>query len=78
MTKGEVNKAVREALHRLDEWNETTGCLVGSYQGEAESIVEEAVHIGIRAAMDLPYIGIEGDELTKGYIAANKGDGDSQ
>lgn len=69
MTKGEVERAVRDALHRLNEWNEVTGCLVGSYEGEVESIVEDAVHIGIRAALDMPYVGIEDGELTEGYIS---------
>lgn len=68
MTKGEVGRAVRDALHRLNEWQDVTGALVGSYEGEVESIVEDAVHIGIRAALKLPYIGIEDDELTDGYI----------
>jgi hypothetical protein len=59
MTKGEVAKAVREALHRLDEWQEATGALEGGYEGEAASIVEDAVHIGIRAALGLLYVGLE-------------------
>lgn len=67
MTKGQVDRAVRDALHRLNEWNEVTGCLVGSYESEAEGLLEDAVHIGIRAALGIPYIGLEGDALTQGY-----------
>lgn len=72
MTKGEVDRAVRNAQHRMDEWNEVTGFLdnIGSCRGELESLFEDAVHIGIRAALHMPYVGIEDDELTKGYIAS--------
>lgn len=59
MTVGEVNKAIREAQHRLDEWNEVTGTLVGGYVGEVESLIEDAVRIGIRAALGMPYVGVE-------------------
>lgn len=58
MTKGEVERAVRDATHRLDEWQETTGALTGSYRYEVEGIVQDAVHIGIRAALGLPYVGL--------------------
>ncbi len=73
MTNGEVDRAVRDAQHRLDEWNEVTGFLdnCGSYRGELESLFEDAVHIGIRAALKFPYIGVEDDDLTKGYIEAS-------
>lgn len=64
LSVGEVARAVRDALHRLDEWDEVTGWLHGSYRGEVESIIEDAVHIGIRAALGLPYVSVEGDELT--------------
>ena len=68
MNVGQVDRAVRDAQHRLNEWNEVTGCLRGSYESEVESLIEDAVHIGIRAALGLPYIGIEDEQLTKGYI----------
>jgi hypothetical protein len=75
MTKGEVSRAVRDALHRLNEWQDVTGALHGSYESEVESIVEDAVHIGIRAALGLPYIGVEDDALTSGYTEQVGGKG---
>lgn len=65
MTRGEVQQAERDALHRLDEWNKVTGTLVGGYVGEVESLVLDAVHIGIRSALKLPFIGLEDKDLRK-------------
>lgn len=68
MTQGEVKRAIRDAVHRLNAWNETTGALPrgSSVEGEVESIVCDAVHIGIRAALGLPYIGVTDEALTRG------------
>lgn len=74
MTKFEVNRAVRDAVHRLNEWNETTGVLTPSYEGEFESLIEDAVHIGIRAALGLPYIGVEARKLRPDVLANDRPD----
>lgn len=71
MNKGEVAKAVRNAVTRFDEWNEVTGAISkgSSCLWELESVIEDSVHVGIRAALGMPYVGIEDEELTGGYIA---------
>lgn len=54
MTKGQVEKAERIALNQFDKWNDVTG-LVGdhtSYYFELQSLMEEAVHIGIQMSID--------------------------
>lgn len=69
MNKGEVDRAVRNALNRFDEWYEVTEGIVNGYRSEVESCIEDAVHIGIRAALALPYVGVENDDLNKGFNA---------
>lgn len=53
MTKGQVNDAERKALNVLEEWNDITGALDvnGSWYRECQSVVEDAVHIGIQMAL---------------------------
>jgi hypothetical protein len=57
MTKGEVERAKRRALTVLDKWLDVTGAIpVGnSWIDELESIVEDAVDIGARAALNINY-----------------------
>lgn len=54
MTKGQVDDAVRKALNIFDEWNDVTGALDvnGSWYREAQSCIEDAVHIGIQMAIN--------------------------
>lgn len=53
MTAGQVADAERKALNVLEEWNEVTGALdaKGSWYRECQSVVEDAVHIGIQMAL---------------------------
>ncbi len=53
MTKGQVADAERKALNVLDDWNEVTGALDvnGSLYRECQSVIEDAVHIGIQMAL---------------------------
>lgn len=53
MNKGNVDDAERKALNVLEEWNEVTGALDvnGSWYRECQSVVEDAVHIGIQMAL---------------------------
>ena len=75
MTKGEVDRAIRDAQHRFDEWHEVTGALHGSYRYEVESLIEDAVHIGIRSALGMPYIGIEDEDLCGGLVEQKEHEG---
>jgi len=56
MTRGEFERATRRALFLFDSWDDVTG-FVGqsSYRGEIEAIIRDAVDIGARAALGLPY-----------------------
>lgn len=48
---GELARAKRRALAIFDRWLRVTDCLEGSsYQWEVESIIEDAVEIGVQAA----------------------------
>lgn len=53
MNKGQVDDAERKALNVLEEWNEVTGALDvnGSWYRECQSVIEDAVHIGIQMAL---------------------------
>ena len=53
VTKGELDKAKRRALLILDKWQQITGALHGSYEWECGSIVEDAVEIGVQAALGI-------------------------
>lgn len=55
MQKGRVDTAVRRALNKFDEWNDVTG-FVGQHTGyyyELQAVIEDAVHCGIQAALDV-------------------------
>ena len=53
MTQGEIDTAEREALNLLDKWNEVTGFVQKhtGYYYELQSVVEDAVHIGIQMVL---------------------------
>lgn len=53
MTKGEVDRAKRRALNILDEWLEVTGAiqLHSGWHSELEGVVEDAVEVGVQAAL---------------------------
>lgn len=53
LIRGRVDYAVRIAHNELDKWNDTANIVekhTGSYY-ELQSVVEEAVHIGIQVAL---------------------------
>jgi hypothetical protein len=51
LVAGELARAKRRAMAIFDEWQRITGCLDGSsYVWELESIIEDAVEIGVQAA----------------------------
>lgn len=53
MTRGQVEKAEREALNEFDKWNEITGFVHENtgYYYELQSVIKDAVHIGIHMAL---------------------------
>ncbi len=53
MNRGQVRRAEAYAIVHLQEWLEETGAIEPhtSYHSELESIVEDAVHIGIQMAL---------------------------
>ena len=53
MTKGQVQEAERRALTGFDKWNDVTGALLNgsSWYYECQSVIEDAVHIGIQMAL---------------------------
>jgi len=53
MTQGEIDTAEREALNFFDRWNEVTGFVQKhtGYYYELQSIIEDAVHIGIQMVL---------------------------
>lgn len=54
MKKGEVQEAERLALNELDKWIDFTGA-IGKHTGyyyEMQSVIEDAVHIGIQMAIN--------------------------
>jgi len=53
MTQGQIDDAERKALNVLDEWNDVTGALDvnGGWYRECQSVIEDAVHIGIQMAL---------------------------
>ena len=63
MTRGEVDDAERRALNLLDKWNNVTGFIVKhtSYYYEVQSLMKDAVHCGIQAALD-DYKPLDGEE----------------
>jgi hypothetical protein len=52
MKKGVIDKAERLALNEFDKWNDITGFVseYTSYYYEMQSLIEDAVHIGIQMA----------------------------
>lgn len=61
MNRGQVRRAEAYAVVHLQEWLEETGAvgLHTGYHSELESIIEDAVHIGIQMAL---YGKVEFDE----------------
>ena len=54
MTVGDLDRAKRRALAIFEGWQRMTGCLDGSsYTWELEGIIEDAVEIGVQAAVGL-------------------------
>jgi len=53
MTQGEEDNAIREALNKLDEWNDVTGFVKKhtGYYYELQGVIEDAVKIGIKSAL---------------------------
>lgn len=53
MTKGQLRNAERYTFNILDEWNDVTGAVDknSSWYGELQSVIEDAVHIGIQMAL---------------------------
>ena len=54
MKKGVVDKAVRLSLNYFDRWNDVTGFVpeATGYYYEMQSLMEDAVHIGIQMALN--------------------------
>jgi S-ribosylhomocysteine lyase LuxS involved in autoinducer biosynthesis len=53
MKKGQIADAERYALNEFDKWNDITGAIeknCGWYY-EMQSVIEDAVHIGIQMAL---------------------------
>ena len=55
MKTGETNRAIRRALHKFDEWLEITGAVRKGTSTcyEIEALIEDAVHCGIQAALEI-------------------------
>lgn len=55
MKKGEVDNAIRKALNLFDEWNDVTGIFQKhtGYYYEMQSLIEDAVRCGIKAALEI-------------------------
>lgn len=53
MNVGEMERAKRRALNILDGWLEATGAVPDSYRDELEGVVEDAVHVGVQAALGI-------------------------
>ena len=55
MTKGQTESAVRRAYNKLDEWNDVAGVFERDtgYYYEVQGVIEDAVHCGIQAALEL-------------------------
>lgn len=53
MEKGKVEYAERQALNILDEWLDVTGAISihSGWYYELQSVIEDAVHIGIQMAL---------------------------
>jgi len=56
MKTGKAERALRIALNNFDEWNDTTGFVEKDtgYYYELQGLIEDAVHVGIKTALDLP------------------------
>lgn len=54
MKTGQVESAERKALNVFDKWNEVTGCFQEDtgYYYEMQSVIKDAVHIGIQMALN--------------------------
>ena len=53
MTRADVERAVRRALTLFDKWQRCTGAVPSHYLAECEGCIEDAVHVGIQAAMGI-------------------------
>jgi hypothetical protein len=55
MKKGEEQRAIRRALNNFDKWIQLTGAIKTGTSTcyEIESIIEDAVHCGIQAALNI-------------------------
>jgi hypothetical protein len=54
VNKGELDRAKRRALTIFDDWQRMTGALDGtSWLWEVESIIADAVEIGVQAALGI-------------------------
>ena len=53
MKRGEMDYAKRMALNSFDKWNDSTGFFEKgtSYYYEVQSVIEDAVKIGIKVAL---------------------------
>jgi hypothetical protein len=67
MTKGKVNDAERYALNEFDKWNDITGVIDknSGWYYELQSVIEDAVHIGIQMALTGKVKKNESGELIK-------------
>lgn len=54
MEKGKVETAERHALNNLDTWNDIAGAVIPhtSHYYELQSVITDAVHIGIQMALN--------------------------
>ena len=67
MTAEKLDNAIEQATERFNNWVDVTGVFVRntSYYFECLSCIEEAVHIGIMTALDIPIKFDNCDQLIK-------------
>ena len=72
MEKGEVEYAERTALNMLDKWNDTANVVEKNtgYYYELQTVIKDAVHIGIQMAI---YGNVEFDENGEGCVTRERG-----
>lgn len=51
MNRGDFDRAKRRALNILDKWLDCTGAIPEGYRDEIEGVVEDAVEVGVQAAL---------------------------
>jgi len=63
--KEKIDIAIEQAINNFDRWNKATGYFAEhtTYYYECESVIEDAVKIGIMAALNIPIEFDEGGEL---------------